>query len=75
MANGCQIRKQDETYFITLTVANWIDVFTRRIYRDIVVENLRYCQKNKGLEIFAFVIMTNHIHLIVRCQNGNLSSV
>ncbi|MBQ1653463.1 MAG: transposase [Bacteroidales bacterium] len=75
MANGCQIRKQDETYFITLTVVNWIDVFTRRMYRDIVVENLRYCQKNKGLEIFAFVIMTNHIHLIVRCQNGNLSSV
>ena len=40
MANGCQIRKQDETYFITLTVVNWIDVFTRRMYRDIVVENL-----------------------------------
>ena len=69
MANGCQIRKQDETYFITLTVVNWIDVFTRRMYRDIVVENLRYCQKNKGLEIFAFVIMTNHIHLIVIMDN------
>ena len=75
MATAYQIKEQGETYFLTLTIVNWIDVFTRRVYRDIIVESLRYCQKNKGLEIFAFVIMTNHIHLVVRCINGNLSAV
>ena len=35
---------------------------------------LKYCQANKGLEIFGWVIMSNHIHLIVSCKEGhNLS--
>ena len=75
MTTGYQIKNQEGTYFLTLTVVNWIDAFSRRRYRDIVVDSLKYCQKNKGLEVFAFVIMTNHIHLIVRCLNGNLSAV
>jgi len=75
MTTGYQIKKQDEMYFLTMTVVNWIDVFSRRRYRDMVIDSLKYCQNNKGLEIFAFVIMTNHVHLVVRCPNGNLSSV
>ena len=57
-------------YFVTLTVRHWIDVFTRTEYKDIIVENLNYCRKNKGLEIYAWVIMTNHIHLIIRAKEG-----
>ncbi len=60
-------------YFVTLTVVYWIDVFTRPIYKDIIVNNLYYCQKNKGLEIFSYVIMTNHLHLILRSQQKPLS--
>ncbi|NGP75242.1 transposase [Balneolaceae bacterium YR4-1] len=56
----------EEVNFVTLTVINWIDVFTRRIYNDILIQNLDYCRKRKGLEIFAFVIMTNHLHLIIK---------
>nr|MCR5697577.1 transposase [Marinilabiliaceae bacterium] len=52
-----------------------VDIFTRKVYRDIVIDSLNYCQKNKGLIIFAFVIMSNHIHLLVRSDNGNLSDV
>ena len=60
-------------YFITLTVVGWIDVFTRKLYNQILISNLKYCQKNKGIEIFAYVIMSNHIHLIVRRDEGLLS--
>lgn len=49
----------------TCTVLHWIDVFTRNVYKNIVIESLKYCQKNKGLNIHAYVMMTNHIHLIV----------
>lgn len=73
MTTGYQIIEQDKCYFLTLTVVNWIDIFSRVIYKDLIIENLRYCQENKGLEIFGYVIMTNHIHLIVRSSKNNLS--
>ena len=50
-------------YFISFAVVYWIDVFTRNEYKDIVLESWKYCQENKGLEIYAWCIMTNHIHM------------
>jgi len=57
-------------YFITFTVENWVDVFVRSEYKNILVESLAYCQKHKGLEIFAWCIMSSHAHLIVRAKEG-----
>ncbi|MCL2593328.1 MAG: transposase [Defluviitaleaceae bacterium] len=51
----------------------WIDIFTRQVYRDIVIDSLRFCQQNKGLEVYAFVVMSNHIHLLLRSFPGKLS--
>ena len=52
-------------FFVTSTVVDWVDVFTRPLYKNIVVDSLRYCQQNKELEIYARVPMTNHLHMIV----------
>ena len=52
----------DELYFVTLTVVDWIDVFTRRYYSDFIIENLVphvRDQQNANLNIYAYVIMTN----------------
>lgn len=54
-----------ELYFTTSTIIDWIDVFTRPIYKHIVVDSLKYCQQQKGLDIYAWVLMTNHLHMIV----------
>jgi len=62
-------------YFITPTVVGWVDVFTRPIYKEIIIESLKYCQKEKGLKIYAYVIMTNHLHLILQAENGNLTEI
>jgi len=43
------IKDQWAVHFVTFTVHQWVDVFTRPIYSDILLENLRYCQKHKGL--------------------------
>ena len=56
--------KTDKAYFLTLTVVNWIDVFTRKNHRDAVIDSLKYCQKEKGLVLFAYCIMSNHIHMM-----------
>ena len=55
-------------YFVTMTVVDWIDVFSRSVYKDIMVESLTYAQHKKGLIIHAWVIMSNHIHLIVSAK-------
>ena len=54
-----------ELYFTTTTVVDWLDVFNRPRYKHIIVESLAYCQANKGLDIYAWVLMTNHLHMIV----------
>jgi len=65
----------DELYFVTLTVVNWIDVFTRRCYSDLIIENLTYCQQHLNLNIYAYVVMTNHMHLIANVPDGSLGNV
>ncbi|MCD8093421.1 MAG: transposase [Bacteroides sp.] len=58
-------RVLDELYFVTSTVADWIDIFTRPKYKHIILESLAYCQEKKGLRIYAWVLMSNHLHMIV----------
>ena len=69
------IKDQGAVHFITLTVCQWADVFTRPLYVEILLESLRFCQWGKGLETYAWVIMTNHCHLIVRGKDENLSNI
>jgi REP element-mobilizing transposase RayT len=55
-------------YFVTFATVEWVDVFTRRRYADILLDSLRFCQKEKGLKIYAWCIMFNHIHLIASSE-------
>jgi REP element-mobilizing transposase RayT len=73
MSTGYRIEEQDELHYVTFQIVRWIDIFTRQVYRDIVIDSLRYCQQNKGLEIHAFVVMSNHLHLLIRSQEAKLS--
>ena len=53
----------EEAHFITITTVGWIDVFTRVNQKYNIINALNYCKRNKGLEIYAYVIMSSHIHL------------
>ena len=66
MSNGgYKIRNKNEIHFVSFAVVEWIDVFTRKEYRDIFVDSLRYCQEHKGLLLHAWCLMSNHAHLII----------
>ncbi|MEO8148485.1 MAG: transposase [Bacteroidia bacterium] len=58
-------------YFLTLTVVAWIDVFTRNEYRQEIIDSIKYCQKHKGLSVFAWCLMTNHLHLVAKGDESN----
>ncbi len=75
MGNAYQIHDQEGTYFLTFQVVDWVDIFSRKIYRDIIVDSLNYCIAHKGLRVIAWVIMTNHVHAIFYTENKKLSDV
>jgi putative transposase len=54
----------DAIYYSTLTIIEWIDIFTKPEYFECLIDSLNYCQNNKGLQLHGYVFMTNHIHLI-----------
>jgi putative transposase len=64
--------EEGKAYFITCTVINWIDIFTRECYVNILVDSIKHCQKNKGLEVYAYCIMPSHFHMIARVKDGTL---
>ncbi len=65
MSTKYKIRDQQKLYFVSFAVAYWLDVFIRNEYRLILLDSLRYCQKNKDLELYPWCIMTSHVHLII----------
>ncbi len=61
-------------YYITFATVGWIDVFTRKVYKNILIDSLKFCQKEKGLLLYAYIIMTNHMHLVAKSKDKfNLS--
>ncbi|HNV52501.1 MAG TPA: transposase [Tenuifilaceae bacterium] len=63
------------SYFITITLVEWQKLFHIPLYAEIITDSIRYCQKNKGLELFGYVIMPSHIHLIARAELRPLGEV
>lgn len=73
MSTKYKANNPDGIYFITLTVVEWADVFTRRDYCELICDSLHYCQQNKELTLYAWCIMTNHLHLM--CSAPKLTDV
>ncbi len=65
-----KVFEQKGLNFITLTIAGWVDLFTRAAYSAIILNSLAYCREHKGLVIYAYVIMPSHLHLIVKSENS-----
>lgn len=75
-ASGYKIRDQNGLHFITFAVVEWVDVFTRFEYSEVVIDSLNFCQEKKGLELYCWCLMTNHFHMICRAKEGyNLSDI
>lgn len=75
MGHAYVVRDPFAIHFVTFTVHQWTDVFTRKQYIEILLDNIRYCQQHKGLKVYAWVVMTNHCHLIIRTEKFELQNV
>lgn len=76
MPSKYKIRDQQNLHFITFATVNWIDALSRPEYKDITVDSLNFCVVNKGMDLFVWVIMSSHVHLIAAAnENYNLSDI
>ncbi len=66
MSRNYKFYNPEGVYFISFAVVEWLDVFTRVEYKKIIIDSLHHCQKEKGMEIFAWCLMSSHVHLIFR---------
>ena len=71
MGRKYAIRSQEGLHFVTFTVVYWLDIFIRDRYRNVFYESIEYCQKNKGLNVHAYCIMSSHVHLIISANASN----
>lgn len=66
MSRNYKFHNKQGLYFVSFAVIEWLDVFTRNEYKDILIESLEFCQQHKGMQIVAWCVMTNHMHLVFR---------
>ncbi|PZF71812.1 REP-associated tyrosine transposase [Taibaiella soli] len=71
MSSRYKVSENDVPHFITTTVIHWIDALSRPLYKDIILDSLSFCQQKKGLQLHAWVIMNNHVHLIISAREGS----
>ena len=70
MSDKYHIEDDSKPHFVSFSVVNWIDALTRVEYKDIFVDSLEYCIKEKGMILHAWIIMSNHVHLILSASEG-----
>lgn len=68
-ADNYFITDQNGIYFLTFTVTDWVDIFTRKEYKYEIVDSLNFCIKNKGLVIYGWCLMSNHLHLVCQAKD------
>lgn len=70
MSRKYKFHNKSGLYFVSFATVNWIDVFTRQCYFNILFESVNYCRSEKGMELYGYCFMPSHIHLIFRSSNN-----
>lgn len=61
----------NETYFWTSTILEWKHLLSNDSLMDIIISSLHYLSRKKLVEVYGFVIMPNHIHLLWKLLKMN----
>lgn len=70
MSDNRRIKDTHEYNFMTSSIVKGLPVFESEEVKMILINSLKFCQENKGLEIAGWVLMINHFHLIARAAEG-----
>jgi len=73
MSRNYKFHNPEGLYFISFAVVGWLDVFIRNEYKEILLESLRFCQKNKGMKLYTKYSSQNFL-IILKNILQNLST-
>ena len=71
MSRKYKFNNPSAAYFVSFSVVNWVAVFTRKTHFKVITDSLSYCRNHKGMLLFAYCIMPNHVHLLFQDKNEN----
>ncbi|MBA3674961.1 MAG: transposase [Chitinophagaceae bacterium] len=71
MSRKYKFHDNDKLYFISFAVISWVDLFIRNEYKEIIIRSFLHCVQHKSMELYAYCIMTSHVHMIIGSR-GNL---
>ena len=74
MSRKYKFHNRDGLYFISFATVNWIDVFMRQVYINVLAKSINYCRAEKATELY-YYFMSNHIHFIFRSANKDPSEL
>jgi len=60
-----------DCYFLTLNTVDKIDVFVRPAYKQVIADALNYFIECHGLTVYAWTLMTSHLHLVIRTKESS----
>jgi REP element-mobilizing transposase RayT len=66
------VANENLPYFCTITVLDWLPVLIESRYIEPLLDSLRFCRQHKGLRLYAFVVMPNHLHLICSADGAGV---
>lgn len=75
MSRNYKFRNKSGVYFVSFATVSWIDVFTRQVYLYILAKSITYCRREKGMELYAYCFMPNHVHFVFRSNNQDPSGL
>ncbi len=64
-----KIYEATHPHFVTCTILHWLPIFTRKESVQIVIDSLKFLQQKDNLKIYAYVILENHLHMVVQSNN------
>ncbi len=75
MSRNYKFHNPSGLYFVSFATVNWIDLFTRQVYFDVLEESITYCRAKKGMELYAYCFMPSHVHLMFRSAKDEPSEL
>ncbi|AXG71766.1 hypothetical protein KORDIASMS9_04024 [Kordia sp. SMS9] len=75
MSRNYKFYNKNGLYFVSFATVNWIDVFTRQMYFDVLAASVNYCRAEKGMELYCYCFMPSHVHFIFRSSTGQPSEL
>ncbi|MFK5976953.1 MAG: transposase [Sulfurovum sp.] len=64
-----KIYEPTHPHFVTCTVLHWLPIFTNQTSVQIIIDCLKFLQNKDNLKIYAFVILENHLHMVIQSDD------